>query len=409
MKIYLVGGAVRDKLLGYPFHEHDWVVIGASPEEMLNLDYKPVGKDFPVFLHPDTNEEHALARTERKTGTGYHGFQFHTDKSVTLEQDLERRDLTINAMAEDHDGRIIDPYEGQKDLAEKKLRHVSAAFSEDPVRVLRVARFAARYHHLGFSIASETMTLIADIVQSGEMDHLTPERTWKETESSLKEKSPWVYFEILRECGALGKIFPELDRLFGVPQPEEHHPEVDTGVHTIMSLKQASLLSDSPEVRFATLVHDLGKGTTPKKEWPRHIAHEARSEKLIKKLCKRLRVPNHYRDLASAVGLLHTQCHTALLLKPVTVLKLLNNLDAFRRPEKLQDFLLACRADAQGRTGKENASYLQADYLLAAQAAAAAVETKPLMEQGLEGKALGEALQRERTKKIAHIKINFTR
>ncbi|MFL0798026.1 MAG: multifunctional CCA addition/repair protein [Cellvibrionaceae bacterium] len=408
MKTYLVGGAVRDKLLGYPFHEHDWVVVGSSPQEMLDNGFKPVGKDFPVFLHPETNEEHALARTERKTGSGYHGFQFHTDKSVTLEQDLERRDLTINAIAEDDKGNIIDPYQGQQDLKEKKLRHVSPAFSEDPVRVLRVARFAARYHHLGFSIAAETLALMTHIVNNGEMDHLTPERVWKETDSALKEQSPWVYFEALKECGALGKIFPEIERLFGVPQPEQHHPEIDTGIHTLMSLQQACALTESPEVRFAVLVHDLGKGTTPKEEWPRHIAHEARSEKLIKKLCQRLRIPNNYRDLACAVGFYHTQCHTALELKPATVLKLLNSLDAFRRPEKLQQFLLACRADAQGRTGKENVPYTQADYLLSAYQAAAAVETKPLIEKGLSGKELGEALQKERIKQITQVKNRFS-
>lgn len=407
MQIYLVGGAVRDKLLNYPFHERDWVVVGASPEELTKENYRPVGKDFPVFLHPETGEEYALARTERKTGRGYHGFLFHTDPDVTLEQDLIRRDLTINAMAETTNGEIIDPFNGQTDLNNKILRHVSEAFTEDPVRILRTARFAARYHHLGFHIADDTLNLMREMTLSGEADHLVAERVWKEIESALGEKNPQVFFETLQNCGTLNVIFPELENLFGIPQPEQHHPEIDTGIHSLMSLEQAARRTQDTTVRFAALVHDLGKGLTPKEEWPRHIGHERHSEKMIKQLCSRLRVPNHYKELACSVGFYHTQCHTALQLKPRTILKLLNSLDAFRQPEKLDLFLLACEADATGRTGFEDNPYPQSQFLKEMYETASNVTAQPLLKQGVSGKALGEAIQKQRIERISERKEQF--
>lgn len=407
MDIYLVGGAVRDKLLGLPVKERDWVVVGATPEEMLALGYRPVGKDFPVFLHPETHEEYALARTERKTGHGYTGFEFHTDPSVTLEQDLLRRDLTINAMAEDQDGRLIDPYHGRDDLEQGLLRHVSAAFAEDPVRILRVARFAARFARWGFRVAHGTHALMKQMVASGEVDYLVPERVWTETRKALEESHPQRFFEVLRGCGALAVIYPELDRLFGVPQPARHHPEVDTGVHCLMVLEQAAKLSPKPQVRFAALVHDLGKAETPETELPRHIGHEQRSVPLIDQLCERLKIPNAFRDLARLVARYHSHCHRALELKPATLLDTLNHLDAFRRPERLEDFLLACEADSRGRKGCEHQPYPQADYIRAAFQAARQVQSKPLAEQGLRGEEIGKALYQERVKVIGQIKSDW--
>lgn len=408
MKTYLVGGAVRDKLLGYPFHEKDWVVVGATPEEMEAKGFTPVGKDFPVFLHPTTKEEYALARTERKTGRGYAGFSFYCGEDVTLEDDLIRRDLTINAMAEDERGNIVDPYGGQTDIKTKKLRHVSDAFLEDPVRILRVARFAARYHHLGFTIADETIALMREMVNNGEVDHLVSERVWKEMERALSEDSPEVFIQSLRDCNALARLFPEIDALFGVPQTATHHPEVDTGIHTLMSLQQAARLTKNTCVRFATLVHDLGKGTTPESEWPRHIAHEDRSIPLVKALCERAGTPKDFRELALIVAQFHTHCHRALELKPSTLLKVFQQTDAFRRPERFDNFLIACEADARGRTGFENREYPQANYFRRALEACRSVDAKDIAARGFTGKAFGDEMDRIRLAALTQFKNTFT-
>lgn len=396
MQIYLVGGAIRDKLLNRPVKEQDWVVVGATTDDMLAQGFRPVGKDFPVFLHPKSNEEYALARTERKTGKGYKGFSCDASSSVTLEEDLLRRDLTVNAMAQDEQGQLIDPFGGQKDLQAKVLRHVSPAFAEDPVRVLRVARFAARYAHLGFSVAEDTIALMQDIGAAGELDYLVAERVWQELEKALAETNPEVFFETLKTCRALEIIFPEIDALFGVPQTAKYHPEIDTGIHTLMVLQQASQLSVSTQVRFAALTHDLGKATTPKEEWPRHLGHEERSAKLVKQLCKRIKAPNHFRDLAVLVARYHLHCHRALELRPNNLLKLFNQTGAFRQPEKFAHFLLACEADARGRKGLEQQAYPQAQYLQQALAKALSVTSTTFTEQGLEGKAIGEAMNKAR-------------
>lgn len=401
MQIYLVGGAVRDKLLGLPVKDRDWVVVGATPGQMLELGYKPVGKDFPVFLHPDTKEEYALARTERKSGKGYKGFSFHTDPDVTLEEDLQRRDLSINAMAEDEAGNLIDPYNGSADIRSKQLRHVSPAFNEDPLRVLRVARFAAT---LGFKVAPETMDLLKQMSSSGELEALVPERVWTETEKALAGRYPGRYILVLRACQALAVLFPELERLFGIPQPAKYHPEIDSGLHTIMCLNQAARLTDEPVVRFATLMHDLGKGTTPESEWPNHHGHEGRGAKLVDKVCDRFRIPNKYRELARMVARYHLDCHRIQQMKPETVLKKLEQLDAFRRPERLDDFLLACEADARGRAGLEDNDYPQSDFFRQALAAANEVDSQSLQQQGFEGKALGREITQQRIKKIAQLK-----
>ncbi|GLQ33379.1 multifunctional CCA addition/repair protein [Litoribrevibacter albus] len=401
MKTYLVGGAVRDHLLNIPVYDRDWVVVGATPEEMNKAGFRSVGKDFPVFLHPDTHEEHALARKEKKEGRGYHGFICDFSSDVTLEEDLLRRDLTINAMAQDTSGEIIDPYHGQKDLENKLLRHVSEAFSEDPLRVLRVARFAARFHHLGFSVAEETIDLMREISASGELDYLTAERVWKETERALSEQSPWVFFNVLRECDALAIIFPELDQLFGVPQRKEFHPEIDTGLHSMMVLEQASLLSKEITVRFAALTHDLGKGITPAEMLPRHIGHEFKGLTLVDELCQRLKVPNKLKELALLVCEFHTQCHTAFQLKPSTVLKLLDKVDAWRKPERFEEFLLACEADARGRTGYEDSDYPQADYLRTAHQVCLSIQPGELAKAGFKGAAIREELNKQRIELLA--------
>jgi tRNA nucleotidyltransferase (CCA-adding enzyme) len=400
MDVYLVGGAVRDALLGYPTSERDWVVVGASPQEMLELGYQQVGKDFPVFLHPETKDEYALARTERKWGHGYTGFAVHCDPCVTLEQDLLRRDLTVNAMARTESGEIIDPYGGQRDLAAQVLRHVSDAFVEDPLRVLRTARFAARYAHLGFTVAPETMELMASIVRQDELAHLPAERIWVELERALGEPNPEVFVRVLRDCGALAGLLPEVDALFGVPQTAQHHPEIDTGIHTLMTLQQAAKLTSATDVRFALLVHDLGKGSTPASDWPRHIAHEQRGLKLVKGVCKRLKAPGQHRDLALKVCEYHTHCHRALELRGKTLLKLLNATDALRRPDRFEAFLLACEADARGREGLEQREYPQADYLRRALCIAQDVTAAHFDGQGIEGKALGEAITAERVRQL---------
>lgn len=401
MKTYLVGGAVRDHLLNIPVKDNDWVVVGSTPEEMQAKLYKQVGADFPVFLHPDTQEEYALARTERKSGKGYQGFAVDFGKDVTLEDDLIRRDLTINAMAQDEQGTIFDPYQGQQDLNNKILRHVSPAFSEDPLRVLRVARFAARFHHLGFTIADETLALMAQISSSGELELLTPERVWVETERALTEQSPWVYFEVLRQCSALKICFKELDDLFGVPQPEKHHPEIDTGVHSLLSLQQASLLTKETDVRFAALMHDLGKAKTPQADWPRHIAHETLGIKPIQALCKRLKVPNKHKELALKTCEFHTHVHRAFELKAATVFKLFKKTDALRKPDRFAHLLLASTADARGRTGFETTSYPQSNYLNALLEAANSIDAKAISASGLAGPEIGKAIEEARIAAIS--------
>ena len=400
MKTYLVGGAVRDALLGVPVKDRDWVVTGATPEDMTALGYRPVGRDFPVFLHPDTNEEYALARTERKSGRGYHGFVFHTSPDVTLEQDLARRDLTINAMAQDEDGRIIDPYHGQSDLRKGILRHVSPAFSEDPVRILRVARYATRYAAQGFRIAPETLTLLQQIVSAGEADSLVAERVWNELVDALAEQAPSVFFNVLCECDALAVLLPEVDRLFGVPQPEKHHPEIDTGIHTMMVVDMAAQMNASTEVRFAALCHDLGKGTTDPEILPRHTGHEARGEQLIMQLCRRLSAPRRYLELARLVCLYHTHCHRAGELRPSTLLKVLEAMDAFRRPERLEEFLLACEADSRGRKNFEDADYPQAEIFRRAFHAADRADISDLVAGGAAGPVIQETLKKRRTDAI---------
>jgi tRNA nucleotidyltransferase (CCA-adding enzyme) len=401
MQVYLVGGAVRDSLLGLPVTERDWVVVGGTREELQRMRYREVGRDFPVFLHPDTHEEYALARLERKTAPGYKGFEFRFGPEVTLEEDLARRDLTINAIARGPDGSLIDPYGGRRDLEARLLRHVSEAFVEDPVRVLRVARFAARFAPLGFRVAAETAALMRSIVTRHEIDALVPERVWQETNKALHEPRAAEFFSVLRDCDALRVIFPEIDALFGVPQPPQWHPEIDTGVHTLMVLEQASLLSREPQVRFAALVHDLGKGTTPRDEWPRHTGHEERSVALVEALAQRLRVPVDYRELAVIVARFHGKVHRAHELRPATILEFLERADAFRRPERFAQALLACEADARGRTGFEGRDYPQRAYLSAARAAAAEVRPRASDLASGDGSRVAAGLRADRLAVLA--------
>lgn len=407
MQVYLVGGAVRDHLLGHPYHEKDYVVVGASPNQMLNLGYQPVGKDFPVFLHPETKEEYALARTERKSGTGYHGFEFHTDTSVTLEQDLIRRDLTINAMAMDEAGHVHDPYNGQQDLADRVLRHISDAFIEDPLRVLRVARFAARYHAMGFHVATETLDLMRQLTESGELNTLTPERVWKETSRALMESHADIYFEVLRSCGALKVLFPEIDALFGVPQRPEYHPEIDCGIHTMMSLQQACRQNYDLDVRFAVLVHDLGKALTPAEELPRHIMHEERGVQPVTELCERFKVPTYTKQLAIAVCKEHLKCHQALNLKPGTLWRLLQRLDVLRRPERVEAFVQACECDSLGRLGLEDRAYPQAQYVREAMQVVRGIKAQDLPAD-IQGPDIGEMLIERRIHALAELKERHT-
>jgi tRNA nucleotidyltransferase (CCA-adding enzyme) len=404
MKIYLVGGAVRDKLLNYPVVEKDWVVVGATPQRLLQQGYIQVGKDFPVFLHPETKDEYALTRTERKSGQGYYGFDIDANPDVSLEQDLIRRDLTINAMAMDENGEIIDPYNGQEDIENKILRHVSPAFSEDPLRVIRVARFAARYHHLGFSIAPETLQLMRKIAESGELNSLAGERIWKETVRALAEKSPQVYFETLKSCDGLTYWFAELDKLWGIPNPPQWHPEIDSGLHTMMVLEQAAKLSKEPITRFAALCHDLGKGLTPKQEWPSHRGHEKAGVPLVEKLCKRIKAPADFCQLAKLTSEFHLQIHQLDELKPSTIVKLLTRTNAFRNPQQFQQLLHACEADSRGRTGFENRDYPQAEQLKQALHACQQVDNKELIKQGYQGKKLGDAIHQARVNAVKALK-----
>ncbi|MEI8655283.1 MULTISPECIES: multifunctional CCA addition/repair protein [Vibrio] len=403
MQVYLVGGAVRDKLLDIPVYDKDWVVVGSSPDEMLSQGFTAVGKEFPVFLHPKTKQEYALARTERKSGAGYTGFECHFAPDVTLEEDLIRRDLTINAMAQAEDGTLIDPYGGQRDLNDRILRHVSDAFIEDPLRVLRLARFAAKLSHLGFTVAEETMTLMAQITSSGELEHLTAERVWQEWHKSLSTQNPEVFLSVLRDCGALKVVLPELDRLFGVPQPEKWHPEIDTGIHTLMVAKQAAQISSSLTVRFAAQVHDLGKGVTPESEWPSHKMHCHTGIKIIKKLCERVRVPNEFKELALLVCEQHSNVHRAAELKASTKLKILNKLDVWRKPERLEEVLLCCQADHSGRLGCEENPYPQKAIFEAAYQAALSIDVKDIIADGFQGKAIRDELEKRRIEAISSL------
>ena len=396
MEVYLVGGAVRDRLLGLPVRERDWVVVGASPEDLERAGYKSVGREFPVFLHPETHEEYALARLERKVGPGYRGFVTEFSPVVTLEEDLRRRDLTINAIAQREDGELVDPFGGRRDLEGRVLRHVSDAFVEDPVRVLRVARFAARFKPQGFTVAPETIDKMREIVRAGEMAALVPERVWQETERALACEHPEVFFEVLQSCDALAVVFPELAALFGVPQPPKWHPEVDTGVHTLLALSQAVRIGAPSAARFATLVHDLGKARTPRERWPSHHGHEEAGVKLIERLCQRLKVPAAYRDLAVLVARFHGKVHRALELRAATVLELFEETDAFRRPDRFSELLIACEADARGRTGLEDRDYPQRAYLDRLRIAAAGAVLPPREMAEKRGAEIGAALRAKR-------------
>jgi tRNA nucleotidyltransferase (CCA-adding enzyme) len=396
MKIYLVGGAIRDKLLHRYVTERDWVVLGETPQSMLEKGFRAVGKDFPVFLHPKTNEEYALARTERKTAKGYKGFSVDASPDVTLEQDLLRRDLTINAIAMSETGELVDFYGGQRDLENRIFRHVSPAFAEDPVRILRLARFAARYAPLGFTIAPETMDLMREMVAAGEVDALVPERIWAELVKALGETQPSAFFYTLKQCGALAKIFPEIDALFGVPQPEKYHPEIDCGVHSLMALEQAALLSPSLEVRFAALVHDVGKAISPKDDLPHHKGHEKKGISIVEKMCERLRVPNNFKSLALHVTQYHTHCHKVYELRSGTLVDLLQTLGAFKKDNHVEEFILACEADARGRLGFENRVYDAGIFFRKSAKIAAETNTSAALNQGLEGKHIGEAIRRLR-------------
>ncbi|MFB2651988.1 multifunctional CCA addition/repair protein [Shewanella seohaensis] len=407
MKIYLVGGAVRDSLLNLPIKDKDFMVVGATPEQMQQLGYRQVGKDFPVFLHPKTQQEYALARTERKVGLGYGGFSCYASPDVTLEQDLLRRDLTINAIAQDEAGNLYDPYHGIADINARKLRHVSAAFAEDPLRVLRVARFAARFHDLGFEIADETMALMQHMSQTEELTALTPERVWQEVDKSLGGPHPEVFFEVLRQCGALNILFPEIEALFGVPQPEKWHPEIDTGLHTMLVLAQATTLTEEKAVRFAALVHDLGKALSPKEHWPKHHGHGQKGLPVIKSLCERLRIPNEYRDLALLVSDQHQNVHQAFELRSETIIKLFDKADFWRKPERLKQLLLACIADMRGRTGFEHHTYPQGDYLSACFLAANTVDVKAIIAAGFQGAQIKQALNSKRIEVVEQVKLNW--
>lgn len=396
MKTFLVGGAVRDALLRLPVKDRDWVVVGATPDAMLAEGYQQVGRDFPVFLHPRSREEYALARTERKSGNGYTGFVTQFAPDVTLEQDLQRRDLTINAIAQSDSGELIDPYGGQRDLAKRQLRHVSTAFNEDPLRVLRVARFAARFAHLNFRIADETQALMREMAFCGELAHLTAERVWKETEKALLTRNPQVYFQVLRDCSALQVLFPEIDNLYGIPAPIKWHPEIDTGIHALMTLAMSAALSDQLDVRFATLFHDVGKALTPAEKWPSHHGHGLAGVPIVEALCQRLRVPNQVRDLALVVTEFHDVVHTIERQPADALIALFDRIDAWRKPDRVEKMALTSEADARGRAGLESMTYPQGDYLRQAFALAQAVPTKDVVAAGFKGAEVREELTRRR-------------
>lgn len=405
--VYLVGGAVRDELLNRPVADRDWVVIGATPNMLIEQGYRQIGNDFPCFLHPKTKEEYALARTERKSGKGYTGFICDFGPEVTLEEDLSRRDLTINAIAKSESGEYVDPYNGRADVTNKILRHVSDAFVEDPLRVLRVARFAARYADIGFSVHPDTLVLMTQLVDSGELDALTPERVWKEMSRALSEPRPSEFFRVLRACGALKVLLPELDCLFGVPQPAQHHPEIDTGEHVMMVLDTAKAYFDTPIVTWAALLHDLGKGLTPKEEWPRHIRHEIRGVPLVEAVCHRYKLPKDFRTLAMLVSEHHLRCHKLLEMQPKSILKLLEALDGFRRPERVSYFVQTCEADARGRLGLEDRDYPQAQLLIKCVEVGKAINIKPLIEAGYQGLKLAEQIRRLRLSAIRRFMVNY--
>jgi len=408
MKSYLVGGAVRDKLLGLEVKDRDYVVVGSTPEEMLNKGYKPVGKDFPVFLHPKTHEEYALARTERKIAKGYHGFSFNTDKSVTLEDDLSRRDLTINAIAQDIEtGNIIDPFNGQKDIENKVLRHVSKSFKEDPVRILRIARFAARFANFGFTVNAITNDLMQEMVTNGEVNALVPERVWQELSKALNETKPSEFIKVLRNCNALKILFPEFENLFGVPQTEIWHPEIDTGIHCMMAMDKAASLDN--DTAFAVFNHDLGKGITPQEILPSHRGHESSGVPLVKVVCERLKVPGPHKKLAINVCRWHLHSHMAFELRASTIHKLFNGTRAYQNVQQFKKFLQACQADAQGRLGLENREYPQVDYLTKCLESAIKVDTQALIDKGLTGKSLGDEINNERIKCINTIKQSYNK
>ena len=401
---YLVGGAVRDDLLGVKAVEHDWVVVGSTPDEMLDQGFKQVGASFPVFLHPKNGDEYALARTEKKQGHGYHGFKVDFHPDVTLEEDLQRRDLTINAMARGEDGKLVDPYGGQRDLEQRFLRHVSDAFVEDPLRVLRVARFAARFAHLGFRVHPSTLALMGEITRSGELEHLAAERIWREIELAMKTGKPSEFVSVLRDCGALQVLLPEVNVLFGVPQPEKYHPEIDSGVHLLMALDAAAERANGNAVIvFAVLLHDLGKGLTPPQDWPSHIGHEATGVPLVDAVCKRMKAPNAMHDLARKVCAYHLDCHRLLEAKPVTVLRLLERLDVFRQPTLVDDFVVACEADYRGRKGLRDRPYPQGDYLKRAYRAVADIRARDLDLSGVSGPEVGERLRQARVEAITQL------
>lgn len=401
MQVYLVGGAVRDRLLGLSVKDRDWVVVGATPEELAAKGYQPVGEDFPVFLHPQTHEEYALARTERKAGRGYKGFRVYSAVDVTLEQDLRRRDLTINAIAEDLNGHLIDPFNGQADVEARILRHVSPAFIEDPLRVLRLARFAARLSGFGFTVAEETQSLLLQIVRSGELNDLVPERVCQELLRALDTSKPSSFLRVLRQCGALQALFPELDRLYGVPNPPKWHPEVDSGVHNEMVIDRSAELSTQTSVRFAAMMHDVGKGLTPINKWPSHPGHEATGVVAVKAFCERWRLPNEHKVLACLVTEYHGKLHRIEEMTAKSIVKLLQSVDAFRRPDRFNDFILACQADAQGRPGFENCDYSQAELLKQALQAATHIEISDLKSQGLSGEKMREAIYRKRVQAVS--------
>ncbi len=400
-KTYLVGGAVRDSLLGLQPNARDWVVVGGTADEMLANGYNQVGASFPVFLHPKTGEEYALARTEKKQGHGYHGFNVDFHPGVTLEEDLQRRDLTVNAIARDENGDLIDPFGGQRDIGNKILRHVSSAFVEDPLRVLRVARFAARFAGLGFQVHESTMLLMQEITQSGELQHLVAERVWREIEAAMATDTPSEFVSVLRLSGALEALMPEVDALFGVPQPKKYHPEVDTGIHLLMALDEAAAGNGSVAVVFAVLLHDLGKGITPQSQWPSHKGHEAAGVPLVDALCHRFRVPKSIHDLARKVCAQHLVCHRVLSARPATILRLLENLDVFRQPKILPDFIAACAADYRGRQGQENCDYQQGEHLQRAYEVAVKIKARDLDLEGLGGPQVGERLRQERIRAIS--------
>lgn len=405
MEIYLVGGAVRDKLLGLPVKDRDWMIVGATPEDLLTQGYQQVGKDFPVFLNPETKEEYALARTERKSGSGYTGFICDFSPHIRLEEDLIRRDLTINAIAQSADGKYHDPFGGIEDLNRRILRHISPAFAEDPLRVLRVARFAARFHHLCFTIAKETLALMRNLTEQGELEHLTTERIWLETEKALTEKNPEIYFDTLRKVGALKVLFPELDALHGVPNPAKHHPEIDSFIHTMMVLQQAVLLTENTDmnksaVRFAALCHDLGKALTPQDILPHHYGHEKKGVQQIRHLCNRLKVPTYYKELAELTCEYHTHSHKALELRAETIIKLFNTFDVWRKPQRFKEFLTACQADSRGRLGFEQVSYPQKAYLWTLYETAKQVNIQQIIDAGFEKQGIRDELMKRRVQVV---------